>query len=119
MAYYGYVAMHYLVALFAYGMVCLNYQPQTSTHSLLLSLFFRDGHVYGRAVVDARVCASPGRDRENDEAKSTSPTPTMAEGGARKRPALSQNLEVNMPSKMRCISGRKTKHVIEVCHFDK
>lgn len=33
------------------------------------SLIIRDNHVVGRVVLDIRICASPGRDKEIDEAR--------------------------------------------------
>lgn len=35
----------------------------------ITAFFTRNGIIVGRDIVDARVCASPGRDRGNDEAK--------------------------------------------------
>ena len=59
----------------------------------------RGGRIIGRSVVDIRVCASTGRDRDNDEQKLsvTSSDTAPVEGSdtskrPKKRPALTQNL---------------------------
>ncbi|XP_019854848.1 PREDICTED: cellular tumor antigen p53-like isoform X2 [Amphimedon queenslandica] len=61
------------------------------------------GVLYGRAVVDIRVCASTGRDRDNDEQKQSTPStidPLVDLKKSRKRPALTQNVECAIPSKV-------------------
>ena len=86
--------------------------------------------VLGRAVLDARVCASPGRDRDLDETRllshATSPispvslSPSPAGEGTkrgRKRPAaITQSLEYSLPTKLFCSSSSQQKvlHTMEV-----
>lgn len=95
-----------------------------------------NGHVVGRAVIDARICASPGRDRENDEAKLSPVLPSHPQFGSsfpsgpiegissearrsRKRTSsntsITQNIECSVPSKMSCMerSTQKETYTIE------
>ena len=88
------------------------------------------GHVAGRATMDARVCASPGRDRENDEAKLSPVTPNhhslspntlgLNDGQRRSRKrsssTITQNLECMLPSKIAHseLLSKKQKYEIEV-----
>ena len=65
----------------------------------------RGGRIIGRSVVDIRVCASTGRDRDNDEQKLsvTSCDTAPVEGSdaskrPKKRPALTQNVECAIPT---------------------
>lgn len=114
----------------------MNPQHKTlfSRRFFLYFSIFSAGHVKGRAVIDARVCASPGRDRENDEIKmtsttnsSTSSTTTVASSEAglseqvrrsRKRlsSTITQNVECSLPSKVVCqgLSDKKQLYTAEV-----
>lgn len=98
------------------------------TYSYFL-LFYSSGQVIGRAVVDARVCASPGRDRDIDETRmhphaasptsplSLSPSPGEGPKRGRKRPAaFTQSLEYSLPTKFFCnpASQQKVVHSLEV-----
>ncbi len=101
--------------------------------SLSLSLS-SNGQMVGRATLDARVCASPGRDRENDEAKLSPVTPyrPLPPGGGstsgqgtgehqrrgRKRSSstITQSLEYTVPTKISPneVGGKRQQYVAEV-----
>ena len=82
----------------------------------------RGGRIIGRSVVDIRVCASTGRDRDNDEQKLsvTSSDTAPVEGSdaskrPKKRPALTQNFECAIPTKVfRSSLSQKQSFTIEV-----
>ncbi len=94
---------------------------------------FSGGLVAGRATMDARVCASPGRDRENDEAKLSPVTPNLCsrsyhplglnEGNrqSRKRSSstVTQNIECMLPSKIahHDLCTKKQKYETEVSNL--
>jgi hypothetical protein len=65
-----------------------------------------EGRIAGRVVIDARVCASTGRDREHDESRVTSiqslsTSETSRQGRKRSSSTITQQLECNIPSKVK------------------
>ena len=68
------------------------------------------------------MCASTGRDRDNDEQKLSTPSnidSSVDLKKTRKRPALTQNVECSIPSKVsRTNLSAKQSFTLEVCVFD-
>lgn len=88
---------------------------------VLFTLESLDGSVMGRCVTDLKVCASPGRDRSNDEDKGKTPMAPggeMSDANPRKRKRVSHSEVVSATSVSGAkalssgLSGDRTTHTI-------